>query len=59
MEQLADINYEEIEKNEEYEELIQEITDSSCFFPNRFTFVVFEYAFFKCFIAPSSTSFFL
>lgn len=30
MEQLADINYEEIEKNEEYEELIQEITEQ-CF----------------------------
>ena len=30
MNQLADINYEEIEKNEEYEELIQEITEQ-CF----------------------------
>lgn len=30
MNQLTDINYEEIEKNEEYEELIQEITEQ-CF----------------------------
>ena len=30
MNQIADINYEEIEKNEEYEELIKEITEQ-CF----------------------------